>query len=91
LIEISLLTIPKKTTYDKIKKGDGVILNQGFYSALFLPQVWDQLPEKDVFMSQLCLKAGLSSNCYLEPKTAFKRFTVEAWKEEMPGGNITLV
>jgi AMMECR1 domain-containing protein len=39
-----------------------VIIKKGFRSALFLPQVWDELPKKEVFLSQLCLKAGLPAD-----------------------------
>ena len=59
-IEISILSKPVKTTREKIKKGDGVIVKQGWKSALFLPQVWDVLPDKEEFLKQLFLKAGIT-------------------------------
>ena len=91
VIEISLLTVPKKTTLKAIKEGDGVIISQGLRKALFLPQVWEQLPNFDEFMSQLCMKAGLRSDCYNDSKTAFEKFSVEAWKEIKPCGDIKRV
>ncbi|MGL1936164.1 MAG: AmmeMemoRadiSam system protein A [Fibrobacterales bacterium] len=38
----------------------GVMIRNGGKRALFLPQVWEQLPRADLFLKQLCLKAGLS-------------------------------
>ncbi|MBW2358817.1 MAG: AmmeMemoRadiSam system protein A, partial [Deltaproteobacteria bacterium] len=66
-IEISILTDPKPLSYsdadDLLKKLrpniDGVILKKGFHQSTFLPQVWEQLPEKEEFLTHLCLKAGL--------------------------------
>ncbi len=69
-IEISILTLPKKVQYnggdDLLAKlnpnKDGVIIKKGFYSATFLPQVWEQLPKREDFLSHLCAKAGLEPN-----------------------------
>ena len=70
-IEISILTIPQKVVYTDvdhlrqiIRPGiDGVILRLGDRQATFLPQVWEQLPDFDLFFSHLCQKAGLPGNC----------------------------
>lgn len=69
-IEVSLLTEPKSLEYrdaqellDKIRPNvDGLIIRKGPYSATFLPQVWEQLPEKKDFLQNLCMKAGLPSD-----------------------------
>ncbi len=66
-IEISVLTIPKKINYTSkdelfkilIPEKDGVIIIKNNKSATFLPQVWDKLPEKELFLEHLCLKAGI--------------------------------
>jgi AmmeMemoRadiSam system protein A len=66
-IEISVLELPRKLQYRdrndllaKLKPGsDGVILRQGNYEATYLPQVWDDFPSKEAFLSSLCQKAGL--------------------------------
>lgn len=66
-IEVSVLTEPEVLEYadaqdllKKLRPGvDGVIIRQGFASATFLPQVWEQLPDREEFLCQLCLKAGL--------------------------------
>lgn len=41
---------------------DGVILSSGNKQATFLPQVWEQLPDKQQFIDQLKQKAGLPPN-----------------------------
>ena len=69
-IEISVLSIPEKLEYkssiDLLEKlvplKDGVIIKKGFYSSTFLPQVWEQLPDKKEFLQHLCMKAGLGAN-----------------------------
>ena len=65
-IEISRLTPPYSIKYKDslelmslIKPGiHGVILKNGFNKATFLPQVWEQLPHPDDFLSHLCQKMG---------------------------------
>ena len=69
-IEISILTKPKKIDYtdshDLIARLkpciDGVIIQKGYNSATFLPQVWEQLQDPKIFLNHLCTKAGLSSD-----------------------------
>ena len=66
-IEISVLTPPTRLSYndkddllEKLSPGkDGVILRKGPFTSTFLPQVWEQLPDKEDFLNHLCLKAGL--------------------------------
>ncbi|WP_456433343.1 AmmeMemoRadiSam system protein A, partial [Nitratifractor sp.] len=61
-IEISLLTPPQEIPYTdkadlrrKIRPGvDGVILRLGNYQATYLPSVWEQLPDFDLFFATLC-------------------------------------
>ncbi len=70
-IEISILTPPQELVYTdiddlrkKIRKGvDGVILNVNGRQATYLPSVWEQLPDFDIFFSTLCQKAGLPGSC----------------------------
>ncbi len=66
-IEISILTpsIPLefKDGADLLQKlrpnHDGVTLSHGNHSATFLPQVWEQLPDPEQFLTHLSMKAGL--------------------------------
>jgi AmmeMemoRadiSam system protein B/AmmeMemoRadiSam system protein A len=80
-IEVSILTKPLPLAYrdtrELIQKlrinVDGVIIRKGHTSATFLPQVWEQLPRPEDFLTHLCTKAGLPSdawkNCELEVLT----------------------
>ena len=66
-IEISVLTPPQPLAYEnpddllaKLVPGrDGVILRSGGHQSTYLPQVWEQLPEKRSFLEQLSIKGGL--------------------------------
>jgi len=68
-VEVSLLTVPESLSYTdandlrhKIRPGiDGVILQLDGYSATFLPQVWEELPDFDQFFAHLGIKAGIGS------------------------------
>ena len=69
-IEVSILTEPRELEYadgsELLKKLrpdiDGVIISKGMARATFLPQVWQQLPGTEEFLTHLCRKAGLSSD-----------------------------
>ncbi|MBD3389200.1 MAG: AmmeMemoRadiSam system protein B [Candidatus Altiarchaeales archaeon] len=71
-IEISVLSEPKELHYDspedllaKLIPGvDGVILKNGMRQSTYLPVVWEQLPDKEEFLSHLCLKQGSPANCW---------------------------
>lgn len=78
VIELSVLSRPKKTSLLGVKVGDGLIISKGVKSALFLPQVWDELPVKKEFISHLFLKAGL---VFGEPGVSYSKFTVKAYKQ----------
>jgi len=65
-LDISVLTEPENLKFtspdDLLKKlrplKDGVILKTRFGSSTFLPQVWEQLPDKEEFLFHLCQKHG---------------------------------
>jgi AmmeMemoRadiSam system protein A len=88
-IEISMLS-PAQPVSDHariIPKRHGVMLAQGRNAGLFLPQVWEQIPNKEDFLSELCSqKAGLSRDCWKDPKTAISVFTVSAFEEPQAPG-----
>jgi len=71
-IEISVLTVPEKLIYksenelfQKLRPlVDGVIVRKNIHQATYLPQVWEQLPDKEMFLNELCLKAGLPLYSY---------------------------
>lgn len=60
---------------------DGLILEDGGRRALFLPQVWEQLPEPVEFVTQLKVKAGLQRD-HWSPGMRCWRFVVEEVGEE---------
>jgi AMMECR1 domain-containing protein len=59
---------------------DGLIIEDMGRRALFLPSVWEQLPEPLVFLAQLRLKAGLAAD-HWSPGFRASRFQAI----EMPG------
>jgi len=89
-IEISILTDSKPLEYtdgdDLLKKIrpdiDGVIIKKGYYQATFLPQVWEQLPDKKEFFTHLCLKAGMDGNEWKKGKIEVYTYQVQAFEEE---------
>jgi AmmeMemoRadiSam system protein A len=89
-IEISLLSKPLAVAGDstvekvmKIKpKKDGVIISTGSRNATFLPQVWDSLPIKEDFISDLCQKAGLAPDFWQLHDLEISTYQVEHFEEE---------
>ncbi|CAN2043819.1 MEMO1 family protein [Candidatus Magnetomoraceae bacterium gMMP-13] len=89
-IEVSVLTEPKPLSYknadDLISKlrvnVDGVIIKKKYLSATFLPQVWEQLPDPEDFLSHLCLKAGLSSKDWKDGSLEVLTYQVQYFEEE---------
>lgn len=91
-VEISILSKPEKSNFKDIKPGkDGVIIKTGFSSALFLPQVWEKLPDKNEFFDALCAKAGHLPGCWEKKETEILKFEVIAFKEKEPNGPIEKV
>ncbi|MBW2621146.1 MAG: AMMECR1 domain-containing protein, partial [Deltaproteobacteria bacterium] len=61
---------------------DGVILRKGPASATFLPQVWEQLPRPEQFLSHLCRKAGLPADDWKESRLDILTYQVQYFEEE---------
>ena len=88
-IEVSILSEPRplyyRETADLLKKIrpdiDGVILRKGIASATFLPQVWEQLPQPQDFLTQLCLKAGLAADSWQESNLEVSTYQVQHFEE----------
>jgi len=60
-IEVSILSEFKKSSIEKIEEfKHGVYIKKGLKSAIFLPQVWYEIPEKEKFLYYLCLKGGIN-------------------------------
>ncbi len=88
-IEVSRLTAPVTLEYENpvdlpglLNPGmDGVILQDGFRRATFLPQVWDQLPQPVEFLSNLCAKMGVPAELWRKKKLAVSIYHVEEFHE----------
>lgn len=59
---------------------DGLILSSGGHRGVFLPAVWDSLPEPRAFLEALKLKAGLPRHSWAKD-TSLQRFRVESFGE----------
>jgi len=88
-IEISILTLPREihfTDAEDLKRQlrpeqDGLILSQGWHRATYLPQVWEQLPDKENFLASLCRKAGLPGDAWKNPKTKVELYEAIVFSE----------
>jgi len=83
-IEISVLSpIQKIKSIDEIQVGKhGLIVQQGLYRGLLLPQVatewgWD----KQQFLEQTCRKAGLPTHAWKDQRTEIYIFSAEIFSE----------
>ena len=97
IIEVTVLTKPEPINVEnpqdylkQIKIGrDGLIVEQGFYKGLLLPQVpveqgWD----KQEFLSHTCMKAGLMPDAWFDKNTKILRFSGQVFTETKPKGEI---
>ncbi len=97
IIEVTILSEPEIINVDKpeeylqsIKIGrDGLIVEQGFFKGLLLPQVpieqgWD----KEEFLSHTCMKAGLLPDAWYDSQTRIYRFSGQVFSELEPYGDI---
>lgn len=88
-IEVSRLTLPQPLAYTdandllaKLRPGtDGVILRDGSRRATFLPQVWEQIPEKTEFLGHLCAKMGAAANLWRQKPLEIEIYQVEEFHE----------
>jgi AmmeMemoRadiSam system protein A len=89
-IEISVLTRPQPFKYSSpqdllnwLRPGvDGVILKKGMAQSTFLPQVWEQLPQAEAFLSNLCLKAGLPRDAWKQGDIDIMTYQVQSFSEK---------
>ena len=77
-IEISVLTPPVRVQdVSEIVVGvHGSIMKRGFHRGVLLPQVPVELGwDRDTFLDQTCLKAGMQPDCWRDPRTTIERFS----------------
>ncbi|MBN1673307.1 MAG: AmmeMemoRadiSam system protein A [Kiritimatiellae bacterium] len=85
-LEISVLTEPRPLPFDspqdllaKLRpEVDGVILQTPYGGSTFLPQVWEQLPRKEEFLSRLCLKHGAPADIWRRAPDRLRVSTYQA-------------
>lgn len=88
-VEISILTDPTPLVYtdavdllNRLRPGiDGLIIKKGFNQATFLPQVWEQLPDRKEFLRHLCSKAGLDRDAWKHDKLEVLVYQAQAFEE----------
>jgi AmmeMemoRadiSam system protein A len=83
-IEISLLSVPERLSdWEKLDIGvHGLIVRAGWQRGLLLPQVATQLGwDRERFLDEVCLKAGLAPDAWREPATVVQSFTAEVFAE----------
>ena len=96
-IEVSVLTQPElmrvKDPRDYPKRIEigkhGLVVEWAGLAGLLLPQVpvewkWDA----EEFLSQTCMKAGLSPNHWLRENVRISRFSAQVFSEVEPGGEV---
>jgi len=89
-IEISRLTRPIPLEYNAPEdlprllhpNLDGVVLREGWQRATFLPQVWEKLPDPDLFLSHLCQKMSAPSDLWRRKKLQVEIYHVEEFHEK---------
>ena len=97
IIEVTILTKPElikalkpKDYLSSIEIGrDGLIVEQGYYKGLLLPQVpveqgWD----KEEFISHTCMKAGLLPDAWYDKNIKFFKISGQIFTEIEPNGKI---
>lgn len=85
-LEISVLTAPRpfpfETPEDLLAKlrplVHGVILETPYGSSTYLPQVWEQIPGKEQFLSHLCRKHGAPVDFWRRDPERLRVLTYEA-------------
>lgn len=87
-LEISVMSpIEPVADVSEIEVGrDGLIIRRGMSAGLLLPQVaseygWD----RETFLRQTCVKAGLPGDAWRAPGTRIERFSAEVFGEQSAG------
>jgi hypothetical protein len=97
LVEVSVLTLPKPIESARrqdipklVRIGeDGLIVSRSYSSGLLLPQVATEFGlDSEEFLSQACMKAGLTPDAWLDKETQLQVFQAEIFAEESPRGAV---
>ncbi|HEY3339162.1 MAG TPA: AmmeMemoRadiSam system protein A [Propionicimonas sp.] len=87
-IEVSLLSPTEQLSFTsredlvlRLRPGvDGLVLSWHGHRGTFLPQVWEQVPNPDDFLSHLLHKARLPE-LFWDQDVTVRRYTVTSWSE----------
>ncbi len=100
VVEVSVLTIPRRLNPSdrrglpsKVEIGrDGLIVSNRFTSGLLLPQVaTDFRMDATEFLSQACMKAGLTPDSWLDKEVEVDTFQADIFAEVEPSGEVRRV
>ena len=84
-IEISVLSLMRKITdVNEIEVGKhGIIMGRGVCQGVLLPQVaTEQGWDRQTFIENTCLKAGLPTDAWKDPKTNIEIFSAQVFGEK---------
>ena len=89
-VSVSVLSIPVRLDYRDaddllarlVPHRHGVILQRGGARATFLPQVWEQIPDPQNFLSALCRKAGLQPDSWRREKLVVHTYRAQYFNEK---------
>jgi hypothetical protein len=97
LVEVSVLTLPRQIESPRrqdipklVRIGeDGLIVSRSYSSGLLLPQVATEFGlDSEEFLSQACMKAGLTPDAWLDKETQLQVFQAEIFAEQSPRGAV---
>jgi len=91
LSELERILVYEPRDYlNKINLGeDGLYLKYKFYTSIFLPQVpIEQNWDIKTYLSQLCLKAGLNEDAWIEKPIKLYKFKTQVFAESEPNGKV---
>lgn len=97
IVELTVLTKPERIQVQHPKEypahidigRDGLIVEQGYFKGLLLPQVpVEQAWDKEEYLSHTCMKAGLPPDAWFDKSTKISKFQGQIFTETTPGGPI---
>lgn len=67
----------EKSLLAQLDSNDGVYIEKEFQSAVFLPYVWEDISNKEEFLSTLCEEAGIKKDSWKKLGVKIKVFEVD--------------
>jgi len=75
-----ILFTSEKDLIDQLRPHvDGLVLTEGMNRGTFLPSVWEQLPDREMFLKHLKQKAGLNQD-YWSDSITVERYEVDSFE-----------